>query len=117
MSESETLGNLHAEPDSAQRFREEVQRENRADFREHQRTLHETNDRLTALETLLKLHIQEIEQWRKAHAGAIEAASQLDKATHGARLAVVAIFGVCTCILAVAGVLQLIASTWQKVTQ
>jgi hypothetical protein len=114
---SEFPTEINAEPDSARRFREEVQRETRAEFRDQQRTLREITDRLTALETLFKLHIQELEQWRKANAGPLEAASKLDHATHGARMMVVAVFGVCTCILAVAGVLQLGHSVWRQLTQ
>ena len=106
-----------ADPDSARRFREEVQRESRADFREYQRTLRETNDRLADLETAFKLHIQEMEHWREANSAAIEMASKLDHATHGARMMVVAVFGFCTCILAVAGVLQLAQSAWRQFTQ
>jgi len=117
MSETPTLSATGADPDSARRFREEVQRESRADFRDHQRTLRETNDRLTALETLLKMHIQEMEQWRKTNEGAFAAASRLDQATHGARMMVIAVFTMSTCILAVAGVLQLGYAGWRHFTQ
>jgi hypothetical protein len=109
---------IHSDdPISARRFREEIQRENRADFREQQKALRDCNDRLTALETLLKLHVQEMEQWRKLNSGAFEAASRLDRATTGMRMMINAVFILSTCILAVAGVLQLSRVAWQRFIQ
>ena len=115
MSDSEIVTKTGADPHSLQAFREEFHREAHADFREHHRTLRETNDRLTALETLIKLHIQEMEQWRKVNEGAFAAANKLDQATHGARMMVLAVFGVSTCILAVSGVMHLSYELWRKI--
>ncbi|TVR59432.1 MAG: hypothetical protein EA420_15985 [Candidatus Competibacteraceae bacterium] len=116
MSDYETLVNSD-DPISARRFREEVHRETRAEFRENQKTLREINDRLLSLEHRLNLHANEFAYFQKTHADAIEAAEKLSNATHGARMVVLGVFGIATCILAVAGVLQLFSSTWQRFTQ
>jgi len=116
MSDYEASANSD-DPISARRFREEVQRESRAEFREQQKALREINDRLLSLEHRLTLHVNDFAYFQKTRANAIEAAEKLSNATHGARMFVLGVFGIATCILAVAGVLQLFSNTWHRFTQ
>lgn len=126
-----------SDPNSGRRFRDATLLEESRILQDTRQSLSDLHARLSAMESGLRelredgreilamreenrrheLKLQELEHWRRYAERPLEAADKLDHATRGARMAVLAIFSLATCILAVAGVLQLISHAWHRFFQ